>query len=113
MGMSMVILIPGNGMGHADPALQQTLIQKYLSLLEGGDVLPESICFYTEGVRLVTEGSPVIALLEALEARGVQLIVCSTCLEHFGIANQIRAGRVAGMTDILDAQMRADKVVTI
>jgi len=111
--MSTVIMIPGNGMGRADLALQQTLIKKYLSLLEAQDQVPETICFYTEGVRLVAEGSPALALLEALEARGMDLIVCSTCLEHLGIANQVRVGRVAGMTDILDAQMGADKVLTI
>jgi intracellular sulfur oxidation DsrE/DsrF family protein len=111
--MSMVVMIPGNGMGHADLPLQHTLIKKYLSLLDDQHPVPVTICFYTEGVRLVTEGSPVLALLKALEARGLELIVCRTCLEYFGIAHQVRVGRVAGMTDILDAQMQADKVVTI
>ena len=111
--MSMVILIPGNGMGRADLPLQQTLIKKNLSLLEDQHPVPTTIRFYTEGVRLVAEGSPVLALLKALEARGMQLIVCKTCLEYLGIADRVCVGRVAGMTDILDAQMRADKVVTI
>jgi len=111
--MSTVILIPGNGMGRADLPLQLTLITKYLSLLEDENPLPEAMCFYTEGVRLVTEGSPVLPLLKSLEGRGVSLIVCNTCLQHLGIADQVRVGRVAGMPDILDAQMQADKVVAL
>jgi len=111
--MPTVILITANGMGRADIALQQTLMAKYLSLLEDQEPPPEALCFYTEGVRLVTEGSPVLAFLRQLEARGVQLIVCKTCLDYWGITGEVRVGRVGGMTDILDAQMRADKVITL
>lgn len=111
--MRTVILITANGMGRADLELQQTLIAKYLSLLEDEETPPAAVCFYTEGVRLVVEGSPVLALLRQLEARGVQLIVCKTCLDYLGITGQVKVGRVAGMPDILDAQMRADKVITL
>ena len=110
---STVVLLTSFGMGRADLALQQTLIAKYLSLLEDHDPLPEALCFYTEGVRLVTEGSPVLALLRRLETRGVKLIVCKTCLDYLGITDQVRVGYVGGMADILDAQMRAEKVITL
>lgn len=111
--VSTVILITAYGMGRADLALQQTLIAKYLSLLVDQEPPPEALCFYTEGVRLVTEGSPVLALLRQLEDRGVQLIVCKTCIDYLGITDQVRVGRTGGMADILDAQMRADKVITL
>ena len=111
--MSNVILIPAYGMGRGDLALQHTLIAKYLSLLEDTAPLPEAICFYTEGVRLAAEGSPVLALLKQLEARRVELIVCKTCIDHLGITDHVRVGRVGGMADILDAQMRAEKVITL
>lgn len=108
-----VVLIPSNGMGQADLALQHTLIGKYLSLLlEHGD-LPGALCFYTEGVKLVVEGSPVLEQLRDLEARGVHLIVCSTCLNYFGLADKVQVGIVGGMTDILEAQLRAKKVITL
>lgn len=111
--MSTVILITANGMGRADPPLQQTLLTKYLSLLEHQEPPPETICFYADGVRLVIQESPVLALLRQLEARGVQLIACRTCLDYLGITDKVQVGRVAGMPDILDAQMRVDKVITL
>jgi hypothetical protein len=111
--VSTVILITGQGMGRGDLPLQQTLIAKYLTLLMDLEPLPEALCFYTEGVRLVTEGSPVLAFLRQLDARGVQLIICKTCIEYLGITDKVRVGRIGGMTDILDAQMRADKVITL
>jgi sulfur relay (sulfurtransferase) complex TusBCD TusD component (DsrE family) len=100
-------------MGKGDPELQQKLIKTYLQLLEKSDTLPAAICFYTDGVRLVVEGSPVIEQLEALEAKGVHLILCSTCLNHYGLAEKVQVGVVGGMTDIIEAQWRADKVITI
>jgi sulfur relay (sulfurtransferase) complex TusBCD TusD component (DsrE family) len=111
--MSTVILITAYGMGRGDLALQHSLISKYLSLIADQDPLPEALCFYTEGVRLVTDGSPVLTFLRDLEARGVRLIVCKTCLDFLGIADQVRVGRIGGMTDIVDAQMKSEKVITL
>jgi hypothetical protein len=51
-----VILIMNNGMGKADETLQQKLIGKYFELLLQNNDLPNAICFYTDGVKLVCEG---------------------------------------------------------
>ena len=108
-----VLLLTRNGMGTADVELQLKLIDTYLQLLlEGGD-LPSAVCFYTEGVRLVVEGSPLLERLQEVEARGVRLVVCSTCLGYFGLTEKVRVGIVGGMADILEAQARAEKVITL
>jgi intracellular sulfur oxidation DsrE/DsrF family protein len=108
-----VILVTNNGMGKADLPLQQKLIGKYLELLALHTDLPAAICFYTEGVKLVIDDSPVLGQLKALEDKGVHLIVCSTCLEYFNLASRVKIGIVGGMTDIIEAQMKAEKVITI
>ncbi len=108
-----VILVTRNGMGEAEPALQQKLVNTYFKLLDENNILPAAICFYTDGVRLVVEGSPVLDSLKSLEAKGVRLILCSTCLGYFNLTDQVRVGIVGGMTDILEAQRRAGKVISI
>lgn len=110
---STVILVTNDGMGKADTELQHKLISTYLRLLDENDYLPAVICFYTEGVKLVVEGSPVLELLESLEAKGVRLIICGTCLTHFDLRDEVQVGIVGGMTDIIEAQWRAEKVITI
>jgi sulfur relay (sulfurtransferase) complex TusBCD TusD component (DsrE family) len=55
----------------------------------------------------------VINWLEMLQSKGVELIVCTTCLEYFGLKEQVRIGRMAGMPDILAAMQTADKVVAL
>ncbi len=107
------ILITNDGMGKADLALQHTLIAKYFDLLLAGGDLPNSICFYTEGVKLTVEGSPVLAQLAQLEAQGVRLVICSTCLNSFNLADKVKLGIVGGMGDILEAQRLAEKVISL
>ena len=108
-----VILITREGMGSAEVTLQQKLLDTYLRLLLENKTLPAAICFYTEGVRLVVEGSPLLEHLSVIEQAGVRLIICSTCLNFFGLAGKVRVGIVGGMPDILDAQLKAGKVITL
>ena len=108
-----VILITRDGMGSADATLQHRLLDTYLSLLLENGSLPVAICFYTEGVKLVVEGSPLLERLSQIEQRGVRLIICSTCLNYFGLTEKVRVGIVGGMSDILEAQARAGKVITL
>jgi hypothetical protein len=44
---------------------------------------------------------------------GVRLIICSTCLNYFGLTEKVRVGIVGWMPDILEAQTRAGKVITL
>ncbi len=108
-----VILINRAGMGEAEPALQQKLLATYLRLLNENNSLPAAICVYAEGVKLVVTGSPVLAELQALEARGVHVISCLTCLDYFGLVEQLAVGVIGGMPDIIAAQWGAQKVITL
>jgi len=108
-----VIMITSNGMGNADEKLQHALMTKYLELLMQNNSLPAALCFYTAGVKLVCDGSPVIEQLRILEEKGVRLIVCSTCLNYYELNDKVKVGIVGGMGDIIEAQVKADKVITL
>ncbi|MCL4561425.1 MAG: DsrE family protein [Chloroflexi bacterium] len=108
-----VLLITRYGMGDAEPELQQKLITTYFKLLDENNTLPAAICFYANGVRLVVSGSPVLDTLKSLESKGVRLILCSTCLNYYNLADQVQVSIVGGMTDILEAQRRAGKVISL
>ncbi len=110
---SIVVLITDEGMGNGDPQLQRKLMRSYLGLLNENDVLPFAICFYTDGVKLVVDGSYVLDELKSLEQKGVWLVVCQTCLNHYDLMERVQVGVVGGMTDIIEAQWRAEKVITI
>jgi hypothetical protein len=108
-----VILIPRKGMGEAPPELKGKLIQTYFRLIDEANTLPGVICFYAEGVHLVVTGSPVLQVLRSLESKGVRLVICGTCLNFYGLNEKVEVGIVGGMTDIIEAQRRAAKVITL
>ena len=108
-----LILVTNDGLGHADPELSRKVFVKYLEVLEANGTLPGVIAFYTKGVHLACDGSSAVEPLLRLEARDVRVILCKTCLDHFGLADKVRVGIVGGMGDIVAAQVLAKKVVTV
>jgi intracellular sulfur oxidation DsrE/DsrF family protein len=110
---STVIVVHGDGMGSAEAPLRQKLLRTYLTMLQENGFYPGAICFYAGGVKMVVEGSPVLDLLHALEEKGVRLIICSTCLQYFGLNDKVAVGIVGGMNDIVLAQWMAAKVITL
>ena len=113
MDQNTVILFTRNGMGEGPVDLQQILAEKFLSInLEHG-LFPAKILFYTDGVRLACQGSRVVDLLKQYEANGVELILCSTCLERYGLTSQVEVGVVGGMGDIIDILSKAPKVISV
>ena len=114
MPKKTVFVFNSYGMGVTDNAdLKIALAKKFLTLIAQHDPLPAQICFYTDGVKLTVEGSPVLEELRALAAKGVELVICSTCVDTFGLRDKVRVGVVGGMPDIITALVQADNAVTL
>ena len=58
--------------------------------------LPKRIVCVNTAVYLTTadEDSPVIEVLKALEAKGVEIYSCGVCLEFYGVNKQLKVGHV-------------------
>jgi sulfur relay (sulfurtransferase) complex TusBCD TusD component (DsrE family) len=108
-----VILFSRFGLGDGPAALQQALAAKFLALTLESGRLPARILLYTEGVRLACTGSPVIESLKILQEKGVELVLCKTCLDAFGITNQVEVGISGGMPDIIESMQTAVKVISV
>jgi sulfur relay (sulfurtransferase) complex TusBCD TusD component (DsrE family) len=111
MNADTVLVFSAYGMGQAEAELQLKLARTFLGLMVSADMKPGKICFYTEGVKLACEGSPVLESLIALEQAGVELLLCRTCLDYYGLTDKVKAGIVGGMPDIIDALDRAVKLI--
>jgi intracellular sulfur oxidation DsrE/DsrF family protein len=112
----LVLLVTREGLGHVEPTDRQfglEMFDRFLHALESQPVKPHCICFYTEGVKLVCEGSPALLGLRILQGQGVRLVACRTCLEHFGLTDKVAVGEAGGMNDIVSLLTEADSVVTV
>jgi sulfur relay (sulfurtransferase) complex TusBCD TusD component (DsrE family) len=113
LNQDTILLFTRNGLGQAPEELQLALAVKYLSLIDQSGQLPAKILFYTDGVKLACQGSPVLEQLRTLEARGVELVLCKTCLDYFHLTDQVAVGIVGGMPDIIEAMQKAGKVISL
>jgi intracellular sulfur oxidation DsrE/DsrF family protein len=110
---STAIMVTTNGMSHADSELSKTLLSNYLKLIDEEDLIPNCILFYGEGVKTVAENSPFLEVLSILEQKGVNLIICKTCLNYYGLLEKVKVGKIGTMTDIIQYQWGVDKVITL
>jgi sulfur relay (sulfurtransferase) complex TusBCD TusD component (DsrE family) len=110
---STVVLFSRFGFGEATTDLEHKMASIFLSLLGVSSGLPGKLLFYTDGVKLVCEGSPVLEELQALQEQGVELVICSTCLNYFGLTDKVQVGTVGGMPAILRALDQAEKVISV
>jgi hypothetical protein len=114
--MKSVILITKTGLGTVSPGDEQfgtEMLDKFFHTLESRERKPDAICFYTEGAKVVCEGSPHVLTLKLLEGLGVRLVTCQTCLQYYGVADQVAVGGTGGMAEIVELIESADNVVTV
>ena len=76
-------------------------IYELLAMLEGTEDPPVRLYFTTEGVSLVASGSPIMARLQKLEARGLEMIACRTCLDYMGLRDRVKVGHIRPMEHIM------------
>jgi selenium metabolism protein YedF len=109
----LVTLVTSESLGMGDFDLGEALAIKFLQELVGAAVLPEKMLFLNSGVRLVTEGSPALPHLRKLEAAGVEIRACGTCLEWFGLTERVVVGKSTNMAGIVGEITAATKVVSV
>lgn len=113
-GSPVVLVIPSELMGQGEhEELGQILIRGFLHTLNEVSPLPDVVIFFNSGVKLVVEGSPVLEDLRNLEAQGVQILACGTCLGYYGLKEKVAVGEISNMYTIAETMMRAGKVVSL
>ena len=108
----LLVVIRSAGMGTGSDELGKILMKGYLYALSQMEELPEKILFYNGGVTLTTEGSDSLEDLKAMEARGVQIRSCGTCLDYYHLKDQLLVGEVTNMYDIAEAMAGAAGMIS-
>ena len=102
--------VVGRGEDHQLGAL---LMEKFLHTVGGFAQKPEKILLMNTGVKLIAEGSLSIGEMQQLEALGVEILACGTCLQRFQLTDKIKAGKISDMYTIADTMFKAGKVITL
>ncbi|MBZ4660001.1 MAG: hypothetical protein JG766_1924, partial [Desulfacinum sp.] len=71
------------------------------------------LVFLNAGVTLTVDDSPVLGVLQDLEKSGVHILVCGTCLSHFGLLERKKVGETTNMLDIVTSMQLAHRVISL
>ncbi|MCE5283147.1 MAG: sulfurtransferase-like selenium metabolism protein YedF [Deltaproteobacteria bacterium] len=108
---SLVVVLSDNRMGRGDDTLGDILIRAFAHTLSQLKPLPATIVCYNAGVKLAVNDSAVLEDLQQLSKAGVDILVCGTCVNYFGLGDRIAVGRISNMYDILDTMAGAARLV--
>ena len=113
-GHGTVIVIASDILGRGkNRPLGSLLIHSFLNTLGSFNSKPACILFMNDGVRLVTEDSVAVGELKQLEAQGVEILACGTCLSRLKLTDKLAVGQVSNMYDLTNIMLRADKVISL
>ncbi len=107
----VTVVLAANTMGTGEEKLGKALMKAFIFALTSQDELPEYIVCYNTGAYLTTEGSDSLADLKNLEAAGVKIMTCGTCLDYYQIKDKLAVGTVSNMYEIVETQMRSALII--
>ena len=106
-----VVVLSADTMGLGDEKLGKKLMKAFIFALTSQDETPDKVICYNTGARLTTVDADTVKDLKALEAAGATVMTCGTCLDFYGLKEQLQVGIVSNMYDIVEAQMNASMVI--
>lgn len=107
----MLVVLSANVMGTGEEKLGKSLMKAFVFALTKQDILPETILCYNSGAYLTCEGSDSLEDFKALEAEGVNILTCGTCLDFYGIKDKLAVGAVTNMYDIVEKMEQAKTIL--
>ena len=112
-GKATTIFVSSDTIGQGDDTLGAILMKAFLRALPDIDPKPKTLCRMNAGVRLAVEGSEHLESLKLLADRGIEILVCGTCLDYFGLKEKAAVGQISNMFSIAEALLSADNTVRI
>jgi selenium metabolism protein YedF len=110
---NLVIQITTNTYGKESEGLGESLMKAYIFALTETTPYPKSLMFINKGAFLTAKDSPVLDSLEKLEAEGVEILTCGTCIVFFNLNKAPVVGTVTNMYEMAEKLNNADNAIVI
>lgn len=107
----MTVVLSADVMGSGDERLGKNLMKAFVFALTKQDNLPQTILCYNKGAFLSCEDADTLADLKVLEAEGVNILTCGTCLDFYGIKDKLAVGTVTNMYEIVEKMEQSKTII--
>jgi selenium metabolism protein YedF len=102
-----VLVLASDQLGRGEPELGQLLVRTFVHTLLEVTPRPDTLILMNAGVKLAIEDSPVLEDLQTLQASGIQILACGTCLDYYQIKSRIAVGIISNMYTIAETILSA------
>ena len=106
-----VVVISSDRMGHGNDELGKVLMKGFIYAVSQLDKLPKTILFYNGGATIPVEDSVSLEDLKNMEAQGVEIMTCGTCLDYYNLKDKLAVGTVTNMYSIVETINNAGKII--
>ena len=106
------LVIATDTMGK-DEELGKVLMKAFFETIKVTKEIPHTIFFLNVGVKLTTINEEVIPILKGLEAMGVEIFSCGTCLKHYNLESELKVGYRGTTNHIVEGMKDFKKTVWI
>ncbi len=112
-GQKILVVIPTDLLGKGDEDLGRGLMKNFIATLKEMGPALWRLVLLNSGVRLAVQGSEYLDELQNLLENGVDILVCGTCLDHYGLLEKKAVGITTNMLDIVTSMQVASKVISL
>ena len=106
------IAVGSEFMGRGDKELGAIFMKGLIYAFANADVPPTKMVFFNGGARLTCAGSESLEDIRQLEERGCEILTCGTCLDFYGIKDDLAVGGVTNLYAISQV-MLDERVVSL
>ena len=109
---TLLLVVGTDAMGKEED-LGKILMKAYFETMKTYKQNPHTIFFLNAGVKLTTTIADIYPILKEIEAMGVEIYSCGTCLKHYSLEDELKVGRRGTTNHIVEGMKDFDKVVWI
>ena len=108
-----LLLIMGADVLGKEEAIGKVLVKGFFETMKVHKQLPHTMFFLNAGVKLTTVNQEVVPILQEIEAMGVEIYSCGTCLKHYDLESELKVGHRGATNQIVEGLKDFNKVVWI
>lgn len=111
-GKHLLIIVSTDTMGKEEE-LGKILMKGYFETMKAYRQIPHTIVFLNAGVKLTTVHAEIIPVLKDIEAMGVEMYSCGTCLKYYNLESELKVGYRGTTNHVVEGMQDFQKTVWI
>jgi len=106
-----LLYINSSTLGQGDENLGNKLMVSFLKSLIKNNTRIHAVFCVNSGAFLTCQNPETIALFKELNQKGAVISTCGTCLDFYGLRDQLQVGEAGSMDLAITLMQQADQVI--